>query len=129
MKTCTKCGLPKPLEQFYRHPCTRDGRKGSCIECYLADKRRQYSAADWRLYRLAKPQDRAPEPRAAISDPHDPLSVEAQYRADRRRDLTKIGGICGVRAIRARMREAGRLKRLARGGDIPAAILDAMLPG
>jgi hypothetical protein len=32
-KTCKKCGEVKPLEAYYEHPRTRDGRKGSCKAC------------------------------------------------------------------------------------------------
>ena len=33
MKTCNKCETEKPLEDFYRHPKTRDGRTPTCKHC------------------------------------------------------------------------------------------------
>ena len=39
MKTCTKCGEAKPLEEFYRHAANRSGREGRCKVCRNADRR------------------------------------------------------------------------------------------
>lgn len=41
-KVCIKCGLYKPLEDFYKHPKTKDGRFGKCKSCTIADSRRNY---------------------------------------------------------------------------------------
>lgn len=32
-KTCSKCTTPKPLDQFSKHPATKDGYDGRCKEC------------------------------------------------------------------------------------------------
>ena len=40
MKTCTKCGETKPLDDFHRHRSSADGRKARCRECRAEDKRR-----------------------------------------------------------------------------------------
>lgn len=40
MKTCTACRLPKPLDDFHRHPLTRDGRRPECKDCRRDRKRR-----------------------------------------------------------------------------------------
>lgn len=37
MKRCFRCLSEKPLESFYKHPSTRDGRLNKCIECTKAD--------------------------------------------------------------------------------------------
>ena len=37
MKTCFKCGEIKPLDEFYRHPETTDGRLGKCKQCTRSD--------------------------------------------------------------------------------------------
>jgi hypothetical protein len=37
MKTCIKCKDPKPLEDFYTHPQTSDGRLGKCKQCCKDD--------------------------------------------------------------------------------------------
>ena len=33
-KVCTKCGIEKPLDQFYRHKASADGRRPDCKRCY-----------------------------------------------------------------------------------------------
>ena len=37
MKRCKKCGLEKPLDDFYRAAGTRDGHRGDCKACNLAE--------------------------------------------------------------------------------------------
>ena len=32
-KTCSKCSAPKPLDQFSKHPATKDGYDSRCKEC------------------------------------------------------------------------------------------------
>lgn len=39
MKTCFKCNVTKPLEDFYKHPGMTDGRLGKCKECNKKDVR------------------------------------------------------------------------------------------
>ena len=36
-KACFKCGVTKPLSEFYAHPLTSDGLLGKCKECTKAD--------------------------------------------------------------------------------------------
>lgn len=35
MKKCSKCGLEKPLIDFYSHPKTQDGKQSSCKICCI----------------------------------------------------------------------------------------------
>lgn len=44
MKQCKKCGVAKPLDEFYRATGTKDGRRGECRACSSEDKRRRYLA-------------------------------------------------------------------------------------
>ena len=42
MKTCSKCGVEKPLESFYRYHARKDGHVGVCKRCWgLNLKRRE----------------------------------------------------------------------------------------
>lgn len=42
MKTCTKCGETKPLDDFYRNRGKADGRDSWCRECAKERRRRYY---------------------------------------------------------------------------------------
>lgn len=51
MKVCRQCRKEKPVEEYYKHPATRDGLFSKCKDCHRAEtseriqKRRQYAAA------------------------------------------------------------------------------------
>lgn len=52
-KSCIRCGVEKPLTDFYKHPATADGHLGKCSQCcreQARDNRRskseQYAAYD-----------------------------------------------------------------------------------
>lgn len=44
-KTCTRCGVERPLIEFYRHRGTKDGRATHCSECQRA-RTREWNAAN-----------------------------------------------------------------------------------
>jgi hypothetical protein len=44
MKTCNKCGVAQPLENFYKSPGMRDSRRGDCKDCNLKAKQERYLA-------------------------------------------------------------------------------------
>ena len=41
-KKCFKCDTIKPIDSFYKHPETADGRLNKCIECTKSDVRSAY---------------------------------------------------------------------------------------
>jgi Recombination endonuclease VII len=44
-KTCTKCGYPKDLSEFYEHESYKDGRYSWCIQCFKERKNANYNPA------------------------------------------------------------------------------------
>lgn len=60
-KSCTKCGVPKPLTDFHRDPRNRDGRQGQCKTCRNAvsvrwqQKNRKKTQAACRRWREGHP--------------------------------------------------------------------------
>ncbi len=44
MKICTKCGHSKDVDQFHRHPQTKDGRHPTCKVCICRAKAEHYAA-------------------------------------------------------------------------------------
>ena len=44
MKECMKCGVVKPLDDFYRSAGMRDGHRNDCKQCNLEEKRQRYIA-------------------------------------------------------------------------------------
>ena len=43
MKQCTKCGIQKPLSEFYKNTIRKDGLRGPCKTCDI-EKSRSYRA-------------------------------------------------------------------------------------
>lgn len=53
MKTCNKCKKTLPIEEFYRHPNTKDGHLNECKQCtkeYAAKKRRERAVPSRQKY-------------------------------------------------------------------------------
>jgi hypothetical protein len=42
MKKCFKCGLEKPLSEFYKHPRMKGGCLGKCKDCTKLDVKNKY---------------------------------------------------------------------------------------
>lgn len=102
-KTCTKCGITKPIEEFYRKRSTKDGLRPECKSCtkavndkykkanrdYLNEKKREYREANRELIR----------------------AKNAEYR-DRNRDVIRERAREWSRRNAEKRREYGRLRYL-----------------
>jgi hypothetical protein len=78
-KRCKKCGEMKPLDAYYRTPGTRDGRRGDCIACNLADKARRHRDNPEPARERAREWHADPANRARTAANHE------RYRADGRK--------------------------------------------
>ncbi len=61
-KRCSKCGLTKPLDDFYRNATRRDGRHSQCIPC-----KRETDAQDYKVHsRYRSVKDRSLKQRGKL---------------------------------------------------------------
>jgi hypothetical protein len=67
MKTCFKCGIEKPLSEYYKHPRMADGHLGKCMECTKADVRQNRINNPERLSVYEKRRYSRSERKAAIA--------------------------------------------------------------
>ncbi len=54
MKTCTKCEVEKPLEDFHKKTANADGRRAACKECVHADYAVRYRRDRVKILERAK---------------------------------------------------------------------------
>ena len=58
MKKCFKCGLEKPIAEYYAHPMMADGHLGKCKSCAKADaearRKEKEKDAKWRVTELKR---------------------------------------------------------------------------
>ena len=48
MRTCTKCGVTKPLDEFHKSKTGKDGVQSRCKECRNVGRQRNRQVAGWR---------------------------------------------------------------------------------
>lgn len=65
MKKCFKCGIEKPLDDFYKHPEMADGHVNKCKECNKNDVQRNYRARKSQYREYDRQRQQRPERRAA----------------------------------------------------------------
>lgn len=87
MKTCSKCGDPKPLSEFYPHSGCRDGRHPACKRCHIkASVARQRADPEAARERSRRWRERHPEeanrrPREwAKNNPEKHRAQQAKWR-------------------------------------------------
>lgn len=75
-KICFKCNLSKPLNDFYKHPKTRDGHLNKCKSCNKLDSKSDYykkaEDPEW----LAKENERGREKSKRLNYPKKKTTPE-----------------------------------------------------
>jgi hypothetical protein len=113
-KPCKQCGVTKPLDDFYRHPTARDGRRGQCKACilYRASLRYQDDPEKFkertRLYRESNPD---------------------QLREYKRRRKEKTREWCRTRLLRQYGLDEGEFDAMAAAQGDRCAICETDTPG
>ena len=105
LKKCFKCGLVKPLSEFYEHPMMGDGHLGKCKLCTRLDVRanhrarhEQYRAYD-RIRYEANPARRKILERRSLKKR---MATQAVYRATKSGKLVRgVCAICGAEKVDA----------------------------
>lgn len=59
-KTCSSCGVTKPITDFYKHPGTRGGRSRKCIDCTKVEQR-SYQKRYRKARKLQTSVDKTPQ--------------------------------------------------------------------
>lgn len=92
MKTCICCGLPFPLDGFYKHPKMADGHFNKCIGCCKAQaeaRRHRLETTDplWRENELSRQRGKSATARA--EGRHRPNRASQASWAKRNRHKTR----------------------------------------
>ena len=92
MKHCTKCGIWKPIDDFYRLATMRDGHRNDCKACNLTAKAARYRADPKREIERVQAWRRKNPERAKATQKR--LRSKPEWkRRDRNRYLVKTYGI------------------------------------
>lgn len=111
LKTCFKCGVEKPLTEFYRHSGMGDGHLNKCKSCAKADvaanyatRRQQYAAYERDRYQ--EPVRRSYAQKIARERKNrNPLKARATYLTSNairdRRLVPQTCEVCGAVKVEA----------------------------
>lgn len=106
-KQCKVCGEVKPLDAFYRTPGTRDGRRGECRACNLAEKARRHSANPEPARDRVRAWREVPENLERTKANHERYRSDGRKKiSDRRSYLKRTYGIT-LEAYDAKLAEQG----------------------
>ena len=107
-KTCFKCGLEKPLTEFYRHPRMADGFLGKCKDCAKADVSMHYRANIGHYVAYERERFKKPERRAAMREYRKARPLEKRKATNLTSAAIHDGRlikqpcvVCGERAVEA----------------------------
>jgi hypothetical protein len=79
-KRCFKCGVEKPISEFYKHPAMMDGHLNKCKNCCKQDVRQNYIKNHDYYLQYEKKRNQSPERKAK----------QRQYMSKTKRKLYRI---------------------------------------
>lgn len=87
LKTCSKCGQTKPLDQFHKHKPSPDGRKPSCKACRLAYENGRYATdPEFREEAKRRSRERSNSPEGKMKAREYARRPEVRERIKQRRN-------------------------------------------
>lgn len=92
MKTCFKCGVAQPMENFYRHQQMADGHLGKCKTC---------TKLDMRVDRATKPRVREYDRERSMQPQRIALRARVSKEWDRKHPDRARAQTQAARAVRA----------------------------
>lgn len=75
MKACTRCGVTKPLDGFWRDRRAADGRSSACAQCLNAAQRIRHSTPEFKAYK------RKADAEYRVAHLDERRAADAAYRA------------------------------------------------
>ena len=110
MKTCSKCGVDKDLEEFGKDRSKKDGKRADCLKCAAAQSRA------WRAKNIAKARESKTLWEKSNPDWHRFNSIKKKYgiSKDQYESMhTSQRGVCDICGEPETARFKGKTKALA----------------
>lgn len=103
-KVCSKCGFPKPLDDFSPHPACKGGRRGTCKACASS-----FSSA-WLVIKKTSVRGRLKyllsTTKSRAKSKELPFDLDIDYLAKQYEDQ---GGLCAITGIKFSMDSESRI--------------------
>ena len=102
MKICFRCGIEKPLKDFYKHPKMGDGHLGKCKGCTKSDSKKKYyeKSEDAEWVEAERVRGREKYHRLNYKDRQEELNISKVWKSNSKyKSLANSLGLRGVKGI------------------------------
>ena len=120
-KTCSICGITKPLDQFHRHKQSRDGKKSDCAACCIA------AAHAWNQKHPEYRRKKATEYRTRHPDRVADCNLMARLGVPRGTYAKMLAAQDGKCAICSATEPGARIKRFHMDHDATTGVVRGLL--